>query len=70
MKLNKEQVKIVQHVLNGRTNVEIAEEMGYSPASIKRKLKVIYKLCRADNRLELVKNVIKAIAGNRISFQT
>ena len=69
MYFNKEQKRIIQCVIDGKTNVEIAEEMGYSPASIKRRLKIIYRLCKVESRLELVKNVIAAITHNKISFQ-
>lgn len=43
MTLNKIQENIVALVVKGKTNTEIAEEIGYSTDSVKKNLKKIYK---------------------------
>ncbi len=63
---NEELETIIKYVVDGKTNIEIAEEMSYSPASIKRRLKAIYKSYRVENRLELVKYILGSFKN---SFQ-
>lgn len=43
MALNEVQKSIVTGILEGKTNTEIAEEIGYSTDSVKKNLKKIYK---------------------------
>ncbi len=53
MMLNDEQKKILGFVFEGKTNWEIGDELGYSPNTIKKKLKAIYKFYKVENRMEL-----------------
>ena len=71
MLLTKEEYTIVCHVVNGLKNIEIAEEMGYSEATVKKRLTVIYGkmnvfnkriLCNADIQL-FQKSTIIAYKG-------
>ena len=58
MHLTEEQKKIIGLVALKWTNSQIAEEVGFSEASIKRRLKVIYKGLRMD-RIDLIVNFKK-----------
>jgi len=57
-KLTMEQESIIKLVVQGRTNMQIAEELGYSERSIKRRLRAIYKAYSVDNRQSLVREAI------------
>ncbi|MBS4760699.1 MAG: response regulator transcription factor [Clostridium sp.] len=51
--LTNEQQKLIKFVFEGKTNTEIAENLGYSPNTVKKKLKYIYKFYNVENRKEL-----------------
>ncbi len=53
MKLTKEQSAILGEVLKGHTNDRIAMDLGYSPNTVKKRLKEIYRVCLVSNRAEL-----------------
>ena len=58
--LTDEQQKIVSYIFEGKTNWEIADEMGYSPHTVKKKLKAIYKFYKVENRIELFLKAMKS----------
>ena len=58
MLLTKEEYTIVYHVVNGLKNVEIAEEMGYSEATVKKRLTVIYGKMNVFNRFDLIRKIL------------
>lgn len=55
MIFNEEQIKIAQLVKSGLTNIEIGEELGYSPDCIKKRLSLIYKKLGVKRRVEFVR---------------
>ena len=66
MVLTEEETAIAKFVVNGLKNVEIAEIMGYSEATVKKRLTVIYKKMNVFNRLQLI---TKFLSPNKISAQ-
>lgn len=66
MVLTEEETAIAKFVVNGLKNVEIAEIMGYSEATVKKRLTVIYKKMNVFNRLQLI---TKFLSQNNISAQ-
>ena len=58
MLLTKEEYTIVCHVVNGLKNIEIAEEMGYSEATVKKRLTVIYGKMNVFNRFDLIRKIL------------
>ena len=52
--INKELEKIIEMVIEKKTNFQIAEEMGYSVETVKNRLKRIYKHYKAQNRVGLL----------------
>lgn len=61
MILSEEHQQIIDCVMNGMTNIEISEVMGYSPASVKRRLREIYKIHNVNTRIQLIKKVVCSI---------
>lgn len=61
MQLTEEQKQIIRYVKQGLTNIEIAEEMGYSPDTIKKRLWLIYKLLNVKNRIDLISKIVNAL---------
>ena len=60
MYLTDEQKIIIQKLRTNKKNFEIAEELGYSLASLKRRLKEIYSLYYVSSRLELIQKLFHA----------
>ena len=58
MHTNNEQKLIIELVKSGLTNIEIAEELGYSPSTIKKKLCVIYRLFNVRGRMALISKIL------------
>lgn len=58
MVLTDEQKMLVKLVSEGLTNIDIAEEMGYSPATVKLRLKALFKLFNVSNRVTLVNKAV------------
>ena len=58
MKLTNEQKNIINLVMKGRKNIDIAEEMGYSPATVKKRLSALYKKFYVTGRTELIYKVL------------
>jgi len=54
MKLTEEQKSIIELVVQGKTNAQIAEEMGYCERNVKKKLHKIYKTFKVENRAALI----------------
>ncbi len=65
MQLSEEQKTIIKCVKKGLSNIEIAEKMGYSPDTIKKRLWLIYKLFNVRGRIELVNKLLKYKQENR-----
>lgn len=58
MFLNSEETVIVDMIVKGCKNVDIAEEMGYSEATVKKRLTLIYKKLGISNRLDLIRKIL------------
>ncbi len=58
MYISDEQKNLISLVKGGLTNIEIAEELGYSPNTIKKKLCVIYKLFNVRGRMALISKIL------------
>lgn len=58
MKLNELQEKIIPLVVEGKKNIEIAEELGFSENWIAKNLKEVYKFFGVANRSSLVREVL------------
>lgn len=54
MYLTNEQKVIIKCVKKGLTNIEIGEELGYSPDTIKKRLWLIYRLFNVRGRIALL----------------
>ncbi len=59
MYLSEEQKQIIKYVKAGFTNIEIAEELGYSPDTIKKKLCFLYRFFNVKGRANLVTKAIR-----------
>lgn len=64
----KEKKRIIEMILKGYTNVEISAHMGYSPASVKRRLKEIYKSYNVENRIGLVTKQVTGVMAQKLLF--
>lgn len=53
MNLTSEELKIIDLILNGLNNIEIAEILGYCESTIKKKISKIYKKFNISKRIEL-----------------
>lgn len=58
MALTEEQKKIINCVIEGMTNIEIAELMGYCPDTIKMRLRKLYRTYNVQGRVGLVKRML------------
>lgn len=58
MKLTAEQAEIINYVVEGQTNIQIAEEMGFSERSINRRLKKIFKIFGVENKPSLIREAM------------
>lgn len=47
--------QVLDYVVDCKTNIQIAEEIGYSEAQVKRIIKRLFKRTKTSCRLELVK---------------
>ncbi len=54
LKLSRQQTRIVELILHGKQDTEIAEELGLTVATIRTYLKRIYARTETDKRLSLV----------------
>lgn len=55
--ISNEQKILLKHLIDGKTNIEISIEMDYSPSTVKRRLKTLYKLLKVNNKFELIRNM-------------
>jgi DNA-binding NarL/FixJ family response regulator len=53
--MSEEQEKIIKYIHAGMSNMEIAEELGYSESTIKKRITKIYKTFKVTSRLGLIK---------------
>lgn len=58
------QKEIIDMVMNGMTNTEIAAETGLSTTTVKRRLSELYDMHRVNSRIGLVRKIIMNITGN------
>lgn len=56
--LSEKEKSLLNLIINGKTNYEIAEIMGYSPDMIKYLIKKLLKKFKVKNRLELTRETI------------
>ena len=54
MKLTEEQKVILEELISGSTNQQIADKIGYSESSIKRKVKELLNVFNVKNRASLI----------------
>jgi len=66
MKLTEEQTKILELLVQGKTNMQIANELGYSDRSVKRKLQKLKKLFQVENRTALTSAFLSVRFGDLI----
>ncbi len=59
MYISDEHKEIIKYVKKGLTNIEIGEELGYSPSAIKKKLKLIYQFYNVRGRIDLIGKLFK-----------
>lgn len=57
MALTEEQNKIMAYALKGLTTIEIAEELGYSPSTVKKHLGRIYTAFNVKNKIALIRKM-------------
>jgi DNA-binding NarL/FixJ family response regulator len=50
---------LVERIVAGRTNREIARELGLTEQSVKNLLSIVYQKCHVRNRLELALFAVK-----------
>ena len=56
--LTDKEKKLLNLIINGKTNYEIADIMGYSTDMIKYLIKKLFKKFRVRNRLELIREAL------------
>lgn len=66
MKLTEIQKVILEELVNGSTNQQIAEKTGYCERSIKRKIKHLFNTFDVKNRSSLVREAIISKANGII----
>ncbi len=66
MKLTEIQKVILEELINGGTNQQIAEKTGYCERSIKRKIKHLFNTFDVKNRSSLVREAIISKANGII----
>lgn len=64
MKLNDLQKDIINLVIQGKSNKEIGEALGYSPENIKKNLRVCFKYFKVNDRLGLVREALLTMYYN------
>ena len=62
MELNELEKQVLLFVIDGKTNLEIAEEIGYSEASVKRIVKKLFLFYKISKRVDLVREAMKCSA--------
>lgn len=73
MILSDEENKILELLIKGKTNLEIADEIGYSEASVKKRLTKLYKRFQVTSRIELLNKLLDKlhiILSKVVSFTT
>lgn len=58
MKLNDLQKEIARLVVEGKSNKEIGEELGYSVENIKKNLRVCFKYFKVNDRVGLTREYL------------
>lgn len=66
MKLSNTQKNVIKLVVQGLTNAQIAQELSFSEANIKKNLQKIYKSFKVQNRSSLVREALSAIYSELI----
>lgn len=68
MRLTEEHKKIIEELRTNKKNFEIAYDLGYSLASLKRRLKEIYNIYYVSGRLELMQKLFHSEINVKTSF--
>lgn len=63
MEFTQTQKNILYELINGSTNAQIAENVGYSESSVKRRIKELFTIFSVNNRAALIRE--SAIAKAR-----
>lgn len=58
MKLNDIQKDIIALVVKGKSNKEIADELGYSVENVKKNLRICFKYFKVKDRVGLVREYL------------
>lgn len=58
MKLNEFQKKITELVVDGKSNKEIADILGYSVENVKKNLRICFKYFKVKDRVGLVREYL------------
>lgn len=67
MKLNDTQKQILKLIVQGKSNYEIAEQLNYSLANIKKNIQFCYKFFNVRNRASLVREtMLLLLAENQL----
>ena len=53
-----EQKKILELILQNKTNEEISIELNYSRSTVKRRIKELFKLYNVDSRIKLMQEYL------------
>lgn len=53
-----EQQKILELILQNKTNEEISIELNYSRSTVKRRIKELFKLYNVDSRIKLMQEYL------------
>ncbi len=61
MKLNDIQKEIITLVVQGKSNKEIADQLGYSVENVKKNLRVCFKYFKVKDRVGLVREYLLLI---------
>lgn len=58
MKLSEDLVSVLELVSLGLNNKEIGVKLSYSPSTVKRRIKELFKLYKVDNRVKLAQEYL------------
>lgn len=59
MLLTNTEIDLLEYVIQGKSNLEISEIIGYSESSVKKMLSKIYKKFNVKNRLALINKLLR-----------
>lgn len=65
LNLNDTQKLILNKIIEGKSNIDIAEDMGYSESFIKKQIRTLFKIFRVSKRVELVREALFSFYLNK-----